>query len=188
MPGEYRAIWSVPGGGTGYSVLHCQSFSLASNADDFAAATRAFFNSCAGLFPDDIQINFDSEVLELTDAGVLTAVHAVTPPAVVNGTATGTFSRAAGARVDWATNQIVGGRRLTGRTYMVPLTAGSFDTEGVLTSAAITTLTTAAGTFITTMAATGSDLAVWSRTHATTAPVETASAPQKGAILRGRRD
>lgn len=188
MPGEYRAIWSVPGGGIGYSVFHSASFSLASNADDFADAIHDFFDTIDGLLPDDVQVNFDSEVLELNNDGTLNAVFPVTPGTVVNGGATGTFSRAAGARVDWATGQIVAGRRLTGRTYIVPLTAGSFDTEGVLTSAAIATMQGAANTLISTMASTGTPLQVWSRTHAASHDVTSASVPQKGAILRGRRD
>jgi hypothetical protein len=106
---------------------------------------------------------------------------------VVNGSSTGAYSRPAGGRIDWATDTIVAGRRLTGRTYLVPFALSAFDTEGVITAANVSSLTTAALALIT---ATGLNrpLRVWSRTHATSAVVSDASCPAAGAILRGRRD
>lgn len=188
MHGEYRAIWTVPGGGTGYSVLHFDQPGDQAEADLVAARIRTLFFSMQSLFPDDITIAFDSEILILDDAGVLQSVFAVTPPTTVTGTSTAVYSRAAGARIDWATGVIVGGRRLTGRTYLVPMVSTIFTTAGLLTPTAVTTIQTAASGYISSMTTDGVVPRVWSRVHQTTAVVISASAPTNGAILRSRRD
>lgn len=187
MPAQYRAIWTVPGGGTGYSVFHFTDAGNGTAAQTIATNTRDFFVDVQSLLPDDVQINFDSEVLDLTDGGTLIAAWAVTPGAEVDGQSTAVFSRATGARVDWGTDVIVAGRRLAGRTYLVPISSGAFDTEGVLTSAVRTSLLTAANAFITDTGL-NRPLRVWSRTHSTSSVVTDASVPAGGAILRGRRD
>ena len=187
MPGEYRVIWSTPGGGTGYSVFHLQNMVSTSNAQIAANAFRAFFNTNAGLFPDEVSFTFDNEMLELDLAGNLLAVYPVTAPAAVVGTQTLSYNRAAGVRIDWGTGVIVGGRRLNGRTYLVPASIGAFDANGLVTSATQAAVAASCSTLLTALNAVG-NLAVWSRTHAACHDVITASVPNKGAILRGRRD
>lgn len=187
MIAEYRALWNVPGGGSGFSVFHFTFAGSAPVAQTIAANTRTFFNSLAASFPDDVQINFDTEVLDKNDDGSLVAAWAVTPPAEVQGTNAGIYARAVGARVDWGTGTIVAGRRLVGRTYLVPMAASLFDSTGVITAASITTILNAANALIT---ATGLNrpLRVWSRTHQTSSVVTNAAVPPSGAVLRGRRD
>lgn len=187
MPAQYRALWSVPGGGTGFSVLH---FTLAGNggvAQTIADQTRVFFEAVKGGFPDDVTINYDSEVLDLLEDGTLSAVWPVTPPAATTGTSAAVYSRAAGARIDWGTDTIVNGRRLSGRTYLVPMGSTFFDTVGLITTANRAALVTAGTNFIT-QTGLNRPLRVWSRTHGVSAVVTDASAPAAGAILRGRRD
>jgi len=188
MPGEYRAVWSTAGGGIGYTVFHFAT-TVDSNAEaqTIANAVRAFFQSLVGLFPNEVSINFESEYLNLAADGTLEAVFAVAPPAQVLGTDTSTYNRAAGVRVDWGTGQIVNGRRLTGRTYLVPVGAGAYDATGLVTSANATAILAAANTLISATASTA-PLAVWSRTHQVSHVVTTPSVPSKGAILTGRRD
>lgn len=187
MPSEYRAIWSTPGGGTGYSVFHFQDVVSNTEAQNTADAVRTFFNSLSGIFPDEVTISFDSEVIVMDLAGTLTAVYAVTPPASVVGINASTYNRAAGARVDWGTGHIVAGRRLTGRTYLVPAGSSVFGLTGEVTSANVTAIGNAAAALIT---ATSSikPLVVWSRTHGIAWAATDASVPLKGAILTGRRD
>lgn len=187
MPGEYRAIWATPGGGTGYSVFHTQNMVSTSNAQAAAAAFRAWFFTNRDLFPDEVSISFDSEFLELDVAGNLLAVYPVTPPAAVVGTQTAAYNRAAGIRVDWGTGVIVSGRRLTGRTYLVPTTTGAFDSNGQVNSGTVTAVQASNATLLTALNSVG-NLAVWSRTHAAVHDVTSSSVPAGGAILRGRRD
>lgn len=188
MPSQYRAIWTVPGGGTGYSVFHSDDATDGTDAQEFADNIRIFFAALASSFPDDIQINFDSEVVTLDLGGSLVATWAVTPPLVVNGTSTAAYNRAAGLRVDWQTGTIVAGRRLNGRTYFVPSASTAFDTEGQVIAATTLQYQNAANALIANMLADGIPLEIWSRTHGVSQPVVTASVPAFGAILRGRRD
>lgn len=187
MPAEYRAIWSTPGGGTGFSVFHFTTAGTGPAAQQIAADTRAYLNAIAGFFPDEVVISYDSEVLDLLEDGTLSAVWSVTPPANTVGINASTYNRAAGLRVDWGTGLIVAGRRLTGRTYLVPAGSSVFDAGGLVTAGNITASQTAAAAFISATSA-NRPLRVWSRTHATSAVVTNASTPSKGAILTGRRD
>ena len=187
MPAQYRAIWLVPGGGVGYSVFHFALAGTQGNANSIATATHNFMASLVGQLPDDVHITFDAEVLDLTDGGELVAVWGVTPPAQVAGTGVGSYARAVGARIDWATGKIVNGHRLNGRTYVVPLVGSAFDTTGNLIASVAQSITDQATAFIAATQA-SSRLVVWSRTHSISWPVTTASTPVVGAILRGRRD
>jgi hypothetical protein len=153
-----------------------------------ADAIAAFFSDVADVIPTDVVIAFDSEVVNLAEDGTLTAVFPVTPPTSVPGSGTGNYSRAAGGRVDWSTGVIVGGRRLTGRTYLVPLISNAFDADGLVSSTVQGGLTTAGNDLIAAMNSAGIPLQVWSRKNAASHVAISASAPPNGAILRSRRD
>jgi len=187
MPAEYRAIWNTPGGGVGYSVFHFDDAASTSEAQTIANAVRQFFNALVGLFPDEVSITFDTEVLNLSLTGVLTGVFPVVPPGGVVGSQTLAYNRAAGLRVDWTTGAIVAGRRLTGRTYLVPASIGAFDSAGLVTVATVVAVQNAGNAMLAAVAAT-TPMVVWSRTHSTTAGVQASTVPNKGAILTGRRD
>lgn len=187
MPSQYRAIWATPGGGTGYSVFHCLTATSSTDAQGQADAIRAFFFANRDLFPDDVSFTFDDEVIVLDVTGNLIDVYPVTPPGGFAGTQTTVYNRAAGIRIDWNTGEIVVGRRLTGRTFMVPAAAGAYDSSGLVNSATISAVQTTATNLITALSTKGT-MCVWSRTHATQAAVTSGTVPNKGAILRGRRD
>ena len=187
---EYRAVWNVQGGGTGYSVFHVRESpvtTIAAAAQQFATDLRAGFNSMVTRLPDDVIINFDSEARELAVVnGTLLNVIPVTAPATVTGTSGGSYSAPAGARVDLITGGIVAGRRLRGRTYIVPLSGDSYTTNGLVSSAAQTLLETAFGMFD--GVPNVYSLAVWSRTHDFLADVISVNVPTESAILRSRRE
>jgi hypothetical protein len=187
MPAQYRALWSTPGGGAGFSVMHFTTAGTGAAAQQIAADVRAFFLALNTQIPNDVSINFDSEVLDLNEDGTLAAVHAVVPPAVVLGVNNSEFNRAAGAVINWATGVIVAGRRLSGKTYIVPMALNTFDTVGVLTAVSRALLIQEGEDLIAATAA-NRPLRIWSRTHATSAPAVSCSVPNAGAILRGRRD
>ncbi len=187
MPAEYRAIWSVPGGGTGYSVFHFTSVANATEALACAAEFREFFVDLQALIPNEVTVGFDSEVIVMALDGTLEAVYPITAPSNVTGTGSAAWAGAVGARVDWQTGEIVSGRRFNGRTYLVPLIATIFDTDGTLTSSARTTIQNAADALISELGALET-LQVWSRTHQVAEAVISATVPDKSAILRTRRD
>jgi hypothetical protein len=153
----------------------------------FANSVRAFFDQIKGIFPDDVTISFPAEVKLLSLAGALLGINPVTPPLNVTGINTSAFMAAAGVRIDWRTGAIVAGRRLTGRTFLVPTGSTVFDTVGRVTAGNVTAVQTAGNTLQTSLTGSG-DLTVWSRTHAVQHNVVSNSVPTKGSVLRGRRD
>lgn len=167
--------------------MHFTTAGNGAAAQQIAADMRIFFLQLASQLPNDVSVNFDSEVLDLDEAGNLTAVWAVVPPLVVNGINNSEFNRAAGAVINWATGVIVAGRRLSGKTYIVPMAMNTFDTVGVLTTVSRDLLLAVGADFINDTAA-NRPLRIWSRTHATSAVAVSCAVPSKGAILRGRRD
>jgi hypothetical protein len=187
---EYRAVWNVQGGGVGYSVFHVRESpvtTIGAAAQQFATDLRAGFNSLVTRLPDDVVINFDSEARELNVVGgSLISVIPVTAPATVTGTSTGSYSAPAGARVDLITGGIVAGRRLRGRTYIVPLSGDSYSNIGQVSTAAQTLLESAFGMFDNVPNV--YSLAVWSRTHDFLADVISLNVPAESAILRSRRE
>lgn len=188
---QYRPEWSGTTGGSGVSVLTARlgaAADLEQFVQYFADSVRAFYGAVTARLPNEVSISFPGEVQAFdTVTGQLTAVHPVTAPANTAGTATGGYAHASGARIDWTTESIVNGRRLRGRTYMVPCAASDFGADGRLGSTAINAWTTAANTLISNMNLQGS-LAVWSRTHGLLADVSGVRIPALGAVLRSRRD
>lgn len=194
---EYRAVWNVTGGGVGYSVFHVREplgSGISDSANNFAADLRAGLVTLGGDLPNDVTISFESEAREIdTATGNLLGVHAVTPPANVVGIQTGTYAAPSGAKVELITGAIVGGRRLKGRTFIVPLAGTSYENNGMVSAGAIGRLNTAFNMF---RDAVGEySLAVWSRPQGAPTPragvladVLSVAASQKAAILRSRRD
>jgi hypothetical protein len=187
---EYRAVWQVTGGGTGYSVFHVREAvtpSIATAAQGFADDLRAGLNSLGGDLPNDVTISFESEAREIdVSTGTLIGVHGVTAPANVVGIQTGVYSAPSGAKVDLNTEAIVAGRRLKGRTFIVPLASTSYSDSGQVVTGARGRLVTAFEMF-----RDETDLyslAVWSRTHGILADVVSVAASAKAAVLRSRRD
>lgn len=188
MVGEVRAEWSTPGGGAGQSVFHTAAILNQASAQAVTTAFYDFFYELDDNLPDEVSITMSSEVVNLDAFGVLTDVYPVTPPAPVIGLSAGGYNRAAGGRVDWNTGVITNGRRLKGRTYIVPINASAFDANGLLVPSTRQRFQTASDDLIAALSAITVPLHVWSRTHGISAPVTSATIPLTGAILRGRRD
>jgi hypothetical protein len=188
---EYRPQWLTTGG-AGTSVFHGRDTTLGSTEDaaqELADRARAFLFEMVNSLPDEVTISFPGEVLERnTSTGVLEAAHGITAPASFGGNVSGAFAAPAGARVHWNTDAIVSGRRLRGRTFIVPIATAAYDTNGTLTSTFRTALQSAANTFITSGGTANVEVSVWSPTHGVQADVTSASVPDEAAILRSRRD
>lgn len=201
MPFEYRVEWAGTAmTGPGVSVFHGRSTvgGLGSDtAQDLADRCRAFFDALKATVPVGISWTFPNEVTELQTgidettgvAGTLLDVHSVTPPAVVTSSgASASHSRPSGGRLDWNTDAVVAGRRLRGRTYIVPLAGGQYDTSGTLTTACMGVLTTAGAGYFNAGVFTDAQPVVWSRTHGILADITGASVDDRASILRSRRD
>lgn len=185
---QYRAFWTVPGGGTGISNFHARDVSDPTLAQAFADTIKQFFIDVRTSLPNDVTISFDSEVTIHNNDGELGTVIPVTAPASTTGGQTGGWAGAAGGRVDWLTGAVIAGRRLRGRTYIVPLAAVAYENDGTLTAATITQFTSAANLVRTGLQSNGTPLVVFSRTHGVVQDVTGVVVNDKTAILRSRRD
>jgi hypothetical protein len=91
--------------------------------------------------------------------------------------------------ITWLTGLVHQGRRVRGRTFLVPTANQFFDTNGTLAAAFLTNLRTAAAAYI----ATAVNPAIWARpdpgtTNGAAFAVAAASVADKVAVLTSRRD
>ena len=139
--------------------------------------------------PNDVSLSWPGPIDIFTTAGVLIDSRApATAVSSVSGTSGGVYAAPAGARVDWETGMILGGRRVRGRSYIVPIAGDQFDADGTIASDFITTVGGYATTMRTALAAAGAALVVWSKVNEAIEPVVGQTIKDKAAILSSRRD
>lgn len=187
MPSEYVVRWSGGRIGSGASVFHFAGTSSPTVAQAAANAVQNFFTAVRSVIPVGITMSFDAEVRVLSESGVLTAVIPVSPPAAVTGNGSGAWANGTGMMVRWNTASVVGGRRLLGRTFLVPI-RGSAYTGGNLDPTVIGTVQAAADALIAAMSTGSATLQVWSRKNSVVAAVSGASVPTRPSTLRTRND
>lgn len=183
---KITALWQNWPGAPGYTNFYSlEAGAIAPQVD----AIRAFFFALQGIIPSGITVTVQPSGDQINDAnGNITGAWSVSPaPAVVTGSAGGTFAGNAGAVVSWRTNGVVANRRVRGRSFLVPLASTVYDSNG-LTTAAITTIQGAASTLVT---AAAPNLAVWSRPtplrSGSSHPITSSTVPDLSASLRSRR-
>lgn len=156
---------------------------------------RTFFDAIKLYIPSQvtIQVLGEVEVLEETTGQLLDVLVATTPAAVVGTAVASTpYAAAVGAVVSWRTGVVRNGRRIRGRTFLVPLSSTAFDSSGTLIAAALTTMNAAATALRD--ATTIADLGIYARptgpgaTDGLWALVTGHQIPDMGSILRSRRD
>lgn len=186
------AEWNGFRGAPGYSNFYFQGQSAdEENPLAHATAVRTFFSSIASRLPGQVSISINptAENIDETNGNIIGQVD-FEAPEVVNGSGTTSYSAASGAVVNWNTSSFINGRRVRGRTFLVPLTGAAYDTNGDLGSAALENLRAAASALV---AAPGpAPMVVWSRPRGgaggTDHAITSATVPDLGAILRSRRD
>jgi len=187
-----ETVWSVTGGGAGLTVMHGIVDELDYDATDAQAsltAIRTFFSTIASRLPNDAALSWPGPVDIFSEAGVLIGSVAPTAsPSSVTGGSAAAYSAPSGARVDWETGVITGGKRIRGRSYIVPIAGDQYDADGTIATDFITSVNTAANTMRTSLATAGSPLAVWSRKNSEATAVQGQTVKDKAAILRSRRD
>lgn len=130
----------------------------------------------------------NGETLE-SSTGTLTGAWAEGTAQTTSGTSTNGYAAGVGTRIVWNTGQVVGGRRVRGSTYLVPLAGNFYDVDGTIVNSVRANLETAAQAMITAL---GDDMVVWSRNTAGLADgaistISSASIPDKVSWLRSRR-
>lgn len=194
--------WSGFQGGPGFSIFHFNDFGAgptgwepaADDALNMVTSVDAFAQAILGVLPANTTLQVMGDVEQINpENGDLEGIFAVTQPAArTPGHAAGPYSAPVGAVISWRTGVVRNGRRVHGRTFLVPCIGAVFETNGTLTATAISTISGAATT-LSAIAGEG-DLCVWARptapeaTDGIAAVVSGFTVPDMGAVLRSRRD
>lgn len=200
--------WTGFVGAPGYTNLYFRDFQAQNVIDQpivdgAISKTDAWLNQFNGFLPATVNVTLDSAVEIIEDTtGELIRYMSGAPFQRANGSGTGAYSAASGACVNWYTDAIVRGRRLRGRSFMVPLAGSALATDGTIDNTAVATMRTASTTMAGGVGV--GDLGVWSRptpildaqgnptgnynADGQWAFVTSATVPDKAAVLRSRRD
>lgn len=188
-----KLIWTGFTGAPGYSVFHGSVFQADAQqeATDFSEAVAAFGSLIAPYLPNAVSVQRVAEVEILEDStGTLEDVLTVPGRAAAQGSGGTNYAAPIGAVIGWNTGRIRNGRRMRGRTFVVPLANSAYETDGSLLPAVVTGLTTAANTLL---QAAGTELLVYGRPTPLAADgvsgvVTGVRVPDMAAVLRSRRD
>lgn len=189
--------WTGFTGAPGYTNLYFRDFTDGpvnqAMADGAMTKVSTFLTGIKNIIPTTVTLAIDpiADVLEET-TGELTNSLTIVPPAPVVGGATGVYSAASGVCISWTTAGIRNGRRIRGRTFLVPLGGTQYDTNGTIVDTTVTLIRNQAN-LLRTQDGTG-DLGIWARPTSKGATdgvwylVNGAAVKDKVAILRSRRD
>lgn len=112
-------------------------------------SVHQFWDTIRGIVPDDVTAQVDNvgDVIE-DSTGALLGNWISAPVLPIVGGQTGAYAAPAGGAIRWQTGVILNGSRVSGRTFVVPLAASSFDLNGSLTPVAIAYMTDAAAALV----------------------------------------
>lgn len=162
------------------------------DANTAAANFRTFLNSVAAQIPTGAQITFDSAVAIYDDDGTQTGEITLTViPNAVTGSSAVVYAGGTGAVVNWTTGAFHLGRKVRGRTFLVPLTSAAFQTDGTLAAAVQGSIQANAQTFATsspTPVILSQKETAGGGMSSLVAVVSGATVPDRSAVLRSRRD
>lgn len=201
MTGMLRvtAKWAGFSGAPGYSNFFFRDFAAGNEPTQAQAQggvnrVNTFLGAIQTLLPPNVNITVQPivDVIEET-TGQLTTSFSVPTPTAVPGTSTvTTYSAPTGAVVTWRTAGVRAGRRVRGRTFLVPLATNCYQADGTLDTAKAATLATASAALADSSGT--PDLGVWARPTSKGASdgvwwlVTNATVPDMAAVLRSRRD
>lgn len=186
------ANWSGFPGAPGYSnFFFAGGGGLISDAQQVADRTAAALLELQFSLPADVTITVVPEVAIIdSDTGVLSEYIDITPPEPFSGNQGGSYSGPTGAVVNWTTQDVRFGRRIRGRTFIVPLSNTSYDDDGTLDSDTLSNLQSFANTLV--GGDFDSEFGVWSRPRNGSGGVFASATgfrvPDMAAVLRSRRD
>lgn len=190
------ARWTGFSGGPGYSNFFFNSGFMDGGlindeAELLAGRVRDAFSEISQILPESVRISIDNEVPTIdSDTGVIQSFNSIDPPSQVSGALRDTYAGPAGAVVTWRTDDLRNGRRIRGRTFLVPLQTSVFEGDGTLRNDAISSISDFADTLL--GGSLDGDLGVWSRptdgSGGVFATVTGYTVPDMAAVLRSRRD
>lgn len=185
----HRVLVSWSGTGVQGAAVNVLSFAAEGGVPDVAAIEQAYF-ALKTVIPPGVTISVAGSGDTFDDAtGTLTGSWSAGAPVSFVGQATEPrVAAGVGACVTWNTGLIVNGRRLRGRTFIVPLSVAAYENDGTLTSGTLGFLQS----FATALVASG-PLGIWHRpsaagTGGAASGVTSFRLRDKVAILTSRRD
>lgn len=185
-----RVGWAGFVGGPGVSTFYFSESAIPNSG------LRTFFNGVSTYLPIGVTISFPQAGDKINDTtGEIVGAWSAGPTTPVTGqVAVGPYSGVSGACIDWLTGSVVGGRRPMGRTFLVPLAANAYQSDGTLLEAARTALTSDGTNLV---AAFTPNFLVWSRPKedaggvvirpGTSSPIIGCRVPDMATVLRSRR-
>jgi len=196
---KVKVRWSGFTGSPGWSNFYFDSpdgnsFETAVEAAEAAEKVRVFLNAIKAYFPAALNWTIQSDVDQVhASTGEMFGVETIAPIAAVAGSGVaGPHSGASGVVITWRTAGVRNGRRVRGRTFLVPAGNNANGNDGTLDTSALGVFQNAA----TALAANTGNvvLGVWTRNTAPGVedgewfPATGATVPDRVAILRSRRD
>lgn len=160
-------------------------------AADAADNVSQAVNQLDGILPDGVNIDVESEVAIIdSDSGEVQGFEEVGEVPGASGRGDPAFAGPVGAVVNWRTNDVRFGRRIRGRTFIVPLHIEAYEGDGTLTTVTRSALDNFAGAIR--QSAIGAEFGVWSRPRDGSGGVFATAVghrvPDLAAVLRSRRD
>ena len=181
---KVQCLWQNFPGAPGYTNFF---FDVASPPPVSSIVT--FWTALQGILPSGLTVSVPNSGDEIDPTtGKIVGSWSAGSSAVVTMTAAAAFSGGSGAVIHWLTSSVVNGHRVRGKSFIVPLTTGNYDSQGNLSAACLTTLRNAAAGLVTAGAGLFS---VYRRPTTFTAgnefPITGSSVPDLAAVLRSRR-
>lgn len=173
----------MPNGGAGVITFYEPA------GEDITGDLGTFFSSLVSSMPSGVAINVPPVGETLDDAtGLISGTWSGGTNSNHVGEGAGAYTAGVGASIRWLTAGYVGGRRVTGRTFCVPLNGGAFGADGLLQTATQTGLLGYADTLI---SGAGTSLLIWHRpvsgAGGSSHPVTSATVSRIPSWLRSRK-
>jgi hypothetical protein len=158
--------WTGFPGGPGYTNLHFEPVAggdiSQAVADDAVAVTQTWIAAFRPDMPSSVTTGVDPTVTEIDENyGTIEAFWTSTVTAPAAGPSNGVYAAGSGVCVNWGTDGVWNGRRVRGRTFIVPIGEPGLATNGSLNDTRLTAWRTATATFV--GAANLARLVVWKR-------------------------
>lgn len=136
--------WTGFPGAPGYSTFY------AVPGSDVAFSLAAFFENMKTWLPQNVKIQVPTSGDTLEDTtGIIESSWSTAAIPLVTGTNTQAYAAPAGIHYNWITNDFINGRRVRGKTFIVPMSSACFDNDGSLTSTIVTQVGTVGDLFMT---------------------------------------
>lgn len=185
-----RVAWTGFPGAPGVSTFY------STDAAKMRTDVIALFSAILGPLPADVHLSVPSQgdIVDV-DTGVIVGGWSDGAETLFQGASQEVYAAPVGAVILWSTSAFTGGRRLKGRTFIVPLASGAFFQDGSLGAAVSAILNDAAAAYAASGAGTHviyrrpkhptlSDPRTW---LGSTGPIIGGTVPDMAAVLTSRR-